>query len=232
MFTTEQPHSPSHSLFRRPSLLWRRFSKRERPGQNRREAQQSGPNQQHQSKLLPQDLPRRRLTKRATEPPPMPPNKLIITHIHMQAFETASKRSEPEILSPTRVTASDMRTTPFPHSPRVYTVGWNVFLSPEQVFSLVMGFAPRQMEDKWFIYSEGPDTSGKLKVHFHRSWTGLKIAELFVLIDLKGEGAGKIVGVKWNGTEQTNGMDEEEAKYMISTTCAWVLGAEIETGMI
>ncbi|KAF2737655.1 hypothetical protein EJ04DRAFT_561348 [Polyplosphaeria fusca] len=131
-----------------------------------------------------------------------------------------------------RVVAADMQLSPFPNSPReIHTVGWNVFLTPDQIYRLVMGSAPEQMEDKWFVYSEGPDNSGKLKVNFHRSWTGLKIATLFVLIDLKGEGAGKIVGIKWNGTDQTNGMDEEEAKYMISTTLAWVLGVNVEKGL-
>jgi hypothetical protein len=134
-------------------------------------------------------------------------------------------------MSATKVVASDMHISSFPNSSRINTVAWNVFLTPEQGFNLVMGFKPSQMEDKWFIYSEGPDTSGKLKVHFHRSWTGLKIAELFVLIDLKGLGAGKIVGIKWNGSEQTNGMSEEEAKYMITTTCAWVLKVDFEKNM-
>jgi hypothetical protein len=58
----------------------------------------------------------------------------------------------------------------------------------------------------------------------------MKIAELFVVIDLKGEGAGKIVGIKWDGSEQTNRMDEDEAKYMVSTTCEWVLGVKLERG--
>ena len=84
------------------------------------------------------------------------------------------------------------------------------------------------MEDKWFIYSEGPDGSGKLKVHFHRSWTGMKIAELFVLIDVRGDGAGRVVGIKWDAGERTNGMCEGEAKYMIAKTCAWVLGVRFE----
>lgn len=84
------------------------------------------------------------------------------------------------------------------------------------------------MEDKWFIYSEGPDQAGKLKVHFHRSWTGLKVAELFVVMDTKGEGAGKIVGIKWNGGQDTNWMSEEEAKYMIRMTCRWQLGVHLE----
>lgn len=84
------------------------------------------------------------------------------------------------------------------------------------------------MDDKWFIYSEGPDPAGKLKVHFHRSWTGMKVAELFVVMDIKGEGAGKIVGIKWNGGEETNWMSEEEAKYMIRTTCRWQLAVSLE----
>lgn len=84
------------------------------------------------------------------------------------------------------------------------------------------------MEDKWFIYSEGPDHSGKLKVHFHRSWTGLKVAELFVVIDLRGEGAGKIVGIKWDGGKTTNGMDIGEVKYTIEMVCRWVLRIDLE----
>jgi len=149
----------------------------------------------------------------------------------MQRVDVPKQRSETAVMSATKVLASDMQTSSFPNSSRINTVAWNVYLTPEQGFNLVMGFKPSQMEDKWFIYSEGPDNSGKLKVHFHRSWTGLKIAELFVLIDLKGLGAGKIVGIKWNGSEQTNGMSEEEAKYMIATTCAWVLKVEIEKNM-
>jgi hypothetical protein len=87
------------------------------------------------------------------------------------------------------------------------------------------------MDDKWFVYSEGPDKSGKMKVHFHRSWTGMKIAELFVVMNLHGDGSGAIVGIKWNGTEQTVGMVEEEAKYMVSTTCSWVLGVDFDNAM-
>ncbi|KAF2018017.1 hypothetical protein BU24DRAFT_163538 [Aaosphaeria arxii CBS 175.79] len=135
--------------------------------------------------------------------------------------------------SRSRAVASQMQTSSFPDSPSdIHTVPWNVFLTPDQVYNLFMGFKPEQMEDKWFIYSQGPDRSGKLKVHFHRSWTGMKVAELFVVIDLKGEGAGKIVGIKWNATEQTNGLDGEEAKYMIATTCAWVLGVNMENALI
>lgn len=56
----------------------------------------------------------------------------------------------------------------------------------------------------------------------------MKIAELFVVMDVKGEGAGKLVGIKWNGSADTNHMTEREAKYMIRTTCEWTLGVQLE----
>jgi len=56
----------------------------------------------------------------------------------------------------------------------------------------------------------------------------MKIATLFVVVDWKGEGAGTIVGIKWNGTDQTLGMEVEEAKYMVGMCCAWVLGVHLE----
>ncbi|KAF2638818.1 hypothetical protein P280DRAFT_403757 [Massarina eburnea CBS 473.64] len=153
--------------------------------------------------------------------------------MNVQRISVPASQAKPRVISLTRVTSSDMRTDPFPDSPYIRTVSWNVFLTPEQIHSLVMGFRPDGTgDDKWFIYSQGPDQSGKMKVHFHRSWTGMKIAELFVVVDLKGEGAGTIVGMKWNGTDQTNGMDEEEAKYMVSTTCSWVLGVDLESGAL
>ncbi|KAF2848514.1 hypothetical protein T440DRAFT_470127 [Plenodomus tracheiphilus IPT5] len=127
-----------------------------------------------------------------------------------------------------RALPTALPTTSFPDNPLIRP--WNVFLPPSQVFSLYLGYLPQEMSDKWFIYSEGPDSAGKLKVHFHRSWTGMKIAELFVVMDVKGEGAGKLVGIKWNGGVEANRMSEEEAKYMMRTTCEWVLGVELEEG--
>jgi len=56
----------------------------------------------------------------------------------------------------------------------------------------------------------------------------MKIAELFVIVDVKGEGAGQLVGFKWNDSADTNRMTESEAKYMILTTCEWTLGVQLE----
>jgi hypothetical protein len=210
----------------RKTSLWRRFSKRESKEHPKKVAtiEESG-------RSTPQKLQRRTTITRKNSQriSQKRESKDLSMIVHAQQIVTPTK--QPRILpsaSTTRVVASDMRTTPFPASPYIQTEPWRVFLPPDQVYSLVMGFLPNDMEDKWFIYSEGPDISGKMKVHFHRSWTGMKIATLFIVVDWKGEGAGTIVGIKWNGTDQTVGMNEEEAKYMISTCCSWVLGVDLE----
>ncbi|KAF9732624.1 hypothetical protein PMIN06_012229 [Paraphaeosphaeria minitans] len=218
MIAIEQPESPS--LLRRSTSIFRRLSKRE--------SRPVLPVSPGPSPLAPPRKLQRRTANNNL-------NSKMITHLQTIEFSekapaVRSPRREVELRK--RVLASDMRTMPFTASPCVQTVAWNVFLTPEQAYSLVMGFRPRETDDKWFIYSEGPDHSGKLKVHFHRSWTGLKIAELFVVIDLKGEGAGKIVGIKWDGSDQTNGLEQDEAKYMVSTACAFVLEIDLENGVL
>ncbi|KAF1966694.1 hypothetical protein BU23DRAFT_559973 [Bimuria novae-zelandiae CBS 107.79] len=214
MMAVQQPQSPS--LLQRSTSIFRRMSKRK-------------------SRPVLQPVPANLSSPRKLQRRPTKDDLNMITHvqtIEIPQRAPAVRAQKPKIESRQRVLASDMRTTPFPASHFVQTVAWNVFLTPEQAYSLVMGFQPTAMEDKWFIYAEGPDHSGKLKVHFHRSWTGMKIAELFILIDLKGEGAGKIVGIKWNRSEQTNGLEQDEAKYMVSTACAFVLGVHLENGVL
>ncbi|CAI6334854.1 unnamed protein product [Periconia digitata] len=166
-----------------------------------------------------------------TKQPPKPQKKEKVSILQVQRIHVPEARMKPRVVSLHRVLPNEIPTSPFPDSLQVRTVSWNVFLRPEQVYNLVMGYSPDNTDDKWFVYSQGPDKTGKLKVHFHRRWTGMKIAELFVVVDLKGEGAGTIVGVKWNGSAQTNLMDEDEAKYMVSTTCSWVLGVDLENGL-
>ncbi|KAH7406470.1 hypothetical protein DE146DRAFT_607569 [Phaeosphaeria sp. MPI-PUGE-AT-0046c] len=133
-----------------------------------------------------------------------------------------------------RVLAEALPTKPFPSAAhgKVRVSPWNVYLPPAHVLALYLGFLPNESREKWFIYSEGPDPMGKLKVHFHRSITGTKVAELFVVIDVKGEGAGKIVGIKWVGGEGVgNGrMDGSQVKYLVQTTVRSVMGFDLEDG--
>jgi len=145
-----------------------------------------------------------------------------------RSYRSHSSRSSTDTTSSThsRVSRYAHATSSFPHNTRINT--WDLFLPPSQVHALYTGFFPERMADEWFVFSEGPDMNGKLKVHFHRAWTGLKVAELFVVMDLKGEGAGKIVGIKWNASEQTSRMGCEEAKKTIRGSCRAALGIQLE----
>lgn len=59
---------------------------------------------------------------------------------------------------------------------------WITVLSTESLGTLLHGFTPVEMEDKWFIYTNGPDTSGAATVNFYHSWTRENTAELAVKI--------------------------------------------------
>lgn len=63
-------------------------------------------------------------------------------------------------------------------------VPWNIELGFYELARLIHGYTPKIMEDKWFIYTEGPDSSGAAKTYFLRSWTGAKEAELDVQVTL------------------------------------------------
>ncbi|KAH5337544.1 hypothetical protein HBI39_062620 [Parastagonospora nodorum] len=145
--------------------------------------------------------------------------------------ERVSRGSSSSSSNSARVQGSAIPTKPFPAGPqaRIRVTTWDVFLLPAQVHALYCGYQPCLMSDKWFIYSEGPDTMGKLKVHFHRSLTGTKVAELFLVMDVKGEGAGKIVGIKWNGGEDVGGRTNgDEARYLVRAIVQSVFGFDLE----
>ena len=173
---------------------------------------------------------RRQYTATEYQPPKAKSPQIIIQHVELP------RKPRTAISAPTYYDATELprRVLPsalpsiMPFSGEHSIRSWNVSLTPSQASLLYLGFAPQDMSDKWFIYSEGPDRSGRLKVHFHRSWTGMKIAQLFIVMDIKGEGAGKIVGIKWNASQDTNCMNEEEAKYMVRMICMWTMGVDLE----
>ncbi|KAF2748424.1 hypothetical protein M011DRAFT_457744 [Sporormia fimetaria CBS 119925] len=145
------------------------------------------------------------------------------------------------ISTTTSTSTTTTRTTPHslpslhllpfpPHSLTLITRPWTLPLSAPSIYSLVQGFTPRDMEDKWFVYSEGPDRSGRLKTHFFRSWTGRKVAELFLVVDMEGPeaGEGRVVGVKWDaGDEGGEGIGEVEVKEVVRGACWACWGVEL-----
>ncbi|KAH6644451.1 hypothetical protein C7974DRAFT_21443 [Boeremia exigua] len=91
-------------------------------------------------------------------------------------------------------------------------------------------------EDKWFIYTDGPDADGKIDVHMHRSWTGLKSLQLSIQADrLHSEGChsstglARITGITWEpNASMSEEEDEEDAKDIALGVCEWVLNVDLE----
>lgn len=129
---------------------------------------------------------------------------------------------------------------------------WDLVVPGAQVERLLNGFRPLEMEDKWFVYAdfeggvrgglglgldlggggeekrslegEGAGEGEMWKVHFVRSWTGFRIAEVDVVVELVprsttdiSEKAGEkmegpVVGVGVAGSVETSATDEGESE--------------------
>lgn len=88
-------------------------------------------------------------------------------------------------------------------------------------------------EDKWFVYSDGPDADGEVRLHLHRSWTGIKQIELVIDGGLEGygkEGKGACVTsiIFENDPEKKwKDADVEEYKKVAREVCWWVLNVRL-----
>ncbi|MCJ1251614.1 hypothetical protein MMC30_008849 [Trapelia coarctata] len=110
---------------------------------------------------------------------------------------------------------------------------WNVAIPPGELPKILNGFRPREMEDKWIVYTDGPDAEGRAVVHFHRSWTGYKFVELEIEVDREAgvsggevEGSARIVKIVFEPHEDLDGRTEE-AKRTAREVCRWVLNVEL-----
>ena len=90
----------------------------------------------------------------------------------------------------TRATRTSWKTLPIPAQrvPLEFAATFNT----AEVELLVMGLIPQGMEDKWFVYFEGPAYRHGWLL-FHRSWTGACIYGL----QLEGSPAGARVVDSW-----------------------------------
>jgi hypothetical protein len=88
-------------------------------------------------------------------------------------------------------------------------------------------------EDKWFVYSNGPDADQEVHVHMHASWTGFKLIELridagFDGYDKEGRGA-RITTLTWESDPERGWKNADAAVYkaVARKACSWVLGVEL-----
>ena len=142
----------------------------------------------------------------------------------IQHWSVFGRRGEP---AATRVSATDWKTKPFQKSE---TAKWNQTIPSQDLPNLLNGFKPQQMEDKWFVYAEGPDAYGVATLHFHRSWTGYKKAEVKLIVQIAEDGAiaekdARIIEITWETDKGRVGVaTEEDAKWTVAKVCDWCLG--------
>lgn len=113
-------------------------------------------------------------------------------------------------------------------------VPWRVSIPADKLGTLLNGFCPMEVEDKWFIYADGPDADGRAKLHMHRSWTGFKVVEFDIKIIAYRHDETKVwradftaIKFETNG-ERVRGQTEESAKHQALQVCEWVLGVTLK----
>lgn len=103
----------------------------------------------------------------------------------------------------------------------------HIFMSASQRKDVVAS------EDKWFVYADGPDHDGEVRLHMHRSWTGEKQVEL--VIDAGFDGSGKagdgasISSIIWENdpAKKWKDGDAETYKEVAREVCNWVLNVKL-----
>lgn len=88
-------------------------------------------------------------------------------------------------------------------------------------------------EDKWFVYADGPDHNGEVRLHMHNSWTGIKAIEL--VIDAGFDGYGKtgdgarITSIIWESDpdKKLRDADVDTYKKVAREVCNWVLNVRL-----
>ncbi|KAK0657956.1 hypothetical protein B0T16DRAFT_70487 [Cercophora newfieldiana] len=123
------------------------------------------------------------------------------------------------------------------------TVDWRIPLPTMHTsMRLLHGYRPQTMDDRWFIYADGPVVSSEgcldAKVHIHRSWTGYKVAELAVKLSHpeSPEWTGEVTGLTYegglalavDGDEKGTDAPEDLAKFLVVCACSHVLDVGLD----
>jgi hypothetical protein len=125
---------------------------------------------------------------------------------------------------PRRVFAAEWETKSFS---RPLSAPWRGTLPASQLQRLLNGYCPSVMEEKWFVYADGPDAQGQCAVHMHRSWGGEKMFEMRVRTDGSGRDA-EVVEVVWESDPNLLRWSSEEfAKATVLEVCNWVLDVQL-----
>lgn len=87
------------------------------------------------------------------------------------------------------------------------------------------------MEDKWFVYVEGPDAEGRAAVRFFRSWTGYAMVSAKLVMGIHRDGSAREEGARF--TEVTWETDKEryngdmDAPETVLSVARWCMGCDL-----
>ncbi|RGP80050.1 ATP-dependent dna helicase [Fusarium longipes] len=125
----------------------------------------------------------------------------------------SSKRKE-------RMTLTDPKPIQVPLSAK-----WDIRVPGPEMIKLIYGFCPRDMDDRWVCYTDGPDKEGNIRVRICRSWTRMERVALIGQVPAeayKNEKAilregGVISEIIWEkpGKNEHDPMDEKGAKEFV-----------------
>jgi len=138
-----------------------------------------------------------------------------------------------------RVTKEDFPRR-IPAKPFVEPVAspWSAPLPPGSLPKLIMGFKAEIMDHKWHVYTDGPDDSGILTVHFIRSWTGIPVVAAKIQAELDDdkkpilENRARIVEITWEAADNRRLFKdeistEESSRKWVVDVCDWVFGIHV-----
>jgi hypothetical protein len=129
------------------------------------------------------------------------------------------------IPSTRRILASEWETKPFSQP---VSSPWRATIPGPSLANLINGYCPSVMEEKWFVYSDGPDQNGLCAVHMHRSWGGEKMFEVRLRMGGMGQ-EGEVTEIVWESDpDLLRWSSEEFAKSTAKEVCAWVLGVTVD----
>lgn len=115
------------------------------------------------------------------------------------------------------------------------TAAWDKFVPASEVQKILNGFMPRDMDDKWFVYTDGPDEHGRSIIHFYRSWTMYKLLEVTMMLPLDDEGQTVNQDARLTEIARTDDRDvyndemsEQEAVEMALGVFKWCMHVKLE----
>jgi hypothetical protein len=138
-----------------------------------------------------------------------------LAHFASYGYPPESRQNEPKA----RATKDSWTTKPF-KAP--VSSSWDLPIPPADLSKLLYGSIPQEMENKWFVYAEGPNEEGDVEVHFVRSWTGYRIATL------EANMKGRVTGLVWETSEEAvNKPTLPGTKEIVREVCRHIMGVEL-----